>query len=332
MCFAKWSAWCVKLWSSSVTRRATRDCAMMKSAAMAEEWFRSRSLDSSQAPLPAHAIRVAQWNVLADYLSDAFPHVDPALLTWAHRGPLIAAEVTRFVRGGFVVALEEVDRFDELLAAVQSAHATATGAWRKKAATDARDGVALLWDDAVYACVGGPEGVVLGASNSQVALLAHLCHRASHTTFCMAATHLKAKRGFEVLRETQARVLCDALAARRKSAHDLVIVAGDFNDEPQSLCAQVMRERGYASAYEHGAGAWTTSKWRQEVVTHVIDYIWYAGPQLRAVATLAMPSLELVQPTHLPVAAFPSDHLSIGAVLSTEPLPPRAQATRLPLL
>ena len=43
---------------------------------------------------------------------------------------LIAAEVTRFVRGGFVVALEEVDRFDELLAAVQSAHATATGAWR----------------------------------------------------------------------------------------------------------------------------------------------------------------------------------------------------------
>ncbi len=74
------------------------------------------------------------------------------------------------------------------------------------------------------------------------------------------------------------------------------------------------RRHGFRSAYTHGPDAFTTSKWRDTVQTRVIDYIWITA-DLDVAATLAMPPVSLLLPTHLPLLEFPSDHLSIAALL-----------------
>lgn len=76
----------------------------------------------------------------------------------------------------------------------------------------------------------------------------------------------------------------------------------------------VSGRHGYRSAYSYGPGAFTTSKWRDAVQTRVIDFVWHSSA-LHSAATLRMPALELVLPTHLPLPVFPSDHLSIAALL-----------------
>jgi mRNA deadenylase 3'-5' endonuclease subunit Ccr4 len=64
--------------------------------------------------LPQDRVVVQQFNVLADSLSDAFPLVDPSVLTWTHRAPLLLAEIAR--ADADLVALEEVDRYDDTFA------------------------------------------------------------------------------------------------------------------------------------------------------------------------------------------------------------------------
>lgn len=124
----------------------------------AATFFATRQFERRLAVTPSNAMAVATWNTLADSLSDAFPHCTALTKSWAHRRPLIVAEVARFVCSGFMVALQEVDHFDELLAGVRAAHAQTDAVWRKKVG-DGADGVALFWDTRAYSSIGPVETV-----------------------------------------------------------------------------------------------------------------------------------------------------------------------------
>lgn len=77
----------------------------MKSHAARDFFGNRRMIVLSESPLDG--IRFASWNCLADSLSDAFPHCDKSVLTWAHRKELIVNHVASMVEKGFLVALQE---------------------------------------------------------------------------------------------------------------------------------------------------------------------------------------------------------------------------------
>lgn len=217
-----------------------------------------------------------------------------------------------------------VDHFEEIKAAVARSCEGTEAVWWSKVEEGGvqRDGVALFWDGRIFKLVGEAQCYRLGPNMSQIAVIAVYEHATLGKKFLMAATHLKAKEGFETTRETQATSLCEHLRKLRAQHHDVssVIVLGDFNDTPDSLCALAMRAHGFRSAYPHPVGAFTTSKWRKSVVTRVIDYIWHSA-ELSPASIMEMPDLKLVEPTHLPIPDWPSDHLLIGAVLSYQTAP-----------
>ncbi len=147
-------------------------------------------------------VRVAQWNTLADALSDAFPHCPEETKRWQHRFPLIVAEVLRFVRAGFVIALEEVDHFEDIRAAVCAGHQETGAAWHSKLGPDLdprlgtpkdgdRDGVALFWDERCYKLASPAYHVALGDGMSQIALVAKFLHVGSGRPLVFAGVHLK---------------------------------------------------------------------------------------------------------------------------------------------
>ena len=74
----------------------------------------------------------------------------------------------------------------------------------------------------------------------------------------VATTHLKAKRGFEDLRRAQAEELMAAVELLRGQVGEdsAVVVSGDFNDEPGSLCYNALNTHtiGLRSAYTEYPG------------------------------------------------------------------------------
>jgi nocturnin len=179
-----------------------------------------------------------------------------------------------------------------------------------------RDGCALFVPKARFAVVGEPEKVVLVPMASQVALIARLRDVGSGRIVLVACTHFKAKHGFEELRQRQAKALCEAIE-HRKQPGDVVLVGGDFNDEPTSLACEEMRKHGYRSAYATlNLESYSTSKIRESVSERCIDYIWFDPGALTPLAVLEIPTAESLGPTKLPLAGFPSDHLSIATEFS----------------
>jgi endonuclease/exonuclease/phosphatase (EEP) superfamily protein YafD len=110
----------------------------------------------------------------------------------------------------------------------------------------------------------------------------------------------KAKRGFEELRQTQARKLCEHLRNTSQLSAEAVVVCGDFNDEPQSLAARTMREFGFQSAYSAvGRESYSTSKIREDLVERCIDYIWFDA-RLSPGRVLEIPDAQSLGPRRLP--------------------------------
>lgn len=257
----------------------------------------------------AHCLGVVQWNILADSLSDAFPRVDKRLLRWEHRFPLLLAELRRFLSRGWIVACEELEHYSDFERELGD---VADCAFAQKLV----DGCALFVPRATGRIVKSERRVLLEGESSRVALLARVSLRDWETELPVAVTHLKAKVGFEELRRRQSLALCDALEQWKRPDDVGMVVAGDWNDEPHSPACEAMRQRGYVSAYAAVLGAephFTTSKIRDTLAQHTIDYVWYVGG-LRPVDCLAMPAVPLLEPTHLPLVDFPSDHLSLCAI------------------
>jgi mRNA deadenylase 3'-5' endonuclease subunit Ccr4 len=274
--------------------------------------------DQESAPA-ATRVTVMTWNTLAQSLCDAasFPHTKPTALAWEHRASLI--EEALFSVGTTtrpsIIALQEMDATlaDSWLAPLAKRHGMAM-MYAKKASDNNQDGCALLVDTAVW-CVRSTAHVPLGPepTSSQVALMACLETVATRRRLTVASVHLKSKPGHEARRLGQVRVLLEAMSHQEVDT----LVLGDFNDVPDSIACQAMRDAGFVSLYDTqypGGAFYTTAKKRAEVVCRTIDYVWCKSKHgVQAKQLLTIPPIAALSPDLLPSIAYPSDHLALSA-------------------
>lgn len=152
---------------------------------------------------------------------------------------------------------------------------------------------------------------------------------------CVAATHLKARSGWEWLRSAQgADLLRHIHGLTQKHAHagtgapssDIpLLVCGDFNAVPTEDVYRHFSASplGLDSAYKKLSGdgltepAFTTWKIRPSgECCSTLDYIWYSHGSLRVDAVLDLPTEEQIGASRLPSFSYPSDHLSLVCDLS----------------
>ena len=85
-------------------------------------------------------LRVMQWNILCNALAfNSFDRVPEDLCMWPYREPLIVQHILD--QGADIVCLEEVDKFDELMAKLSHKYAG-----RCIMKPDGVMGCAILWD------------------------------------------------------------------------------------------------------------------------------------------------------------------------------------------
>ena len=140
--------------------------------------------------------------------------------------------------------------------------------WRSKVdAARQRDGAAIAWRTERVRIAQSPlpaaASVVVVASDhndthaangvtcyelggAQIALRVDLELVEASVGFCVVATHLKAKHGYEAKREAQVQALLDHLQA--VPARVPLLVCGDFNDERTSLATRRAARASLAAA------------------------------------------------------------------------------------
>jgi endonuclease/exonuclease/phosphatase family metal-dependent hydrolase len=136
-------------------------------------------------------------------------------------------------------------------------------------------------------------------------------------------THFKAKKQYASSRVNQANALIEFL--NQKYSKDMnIIVAGDFNGEPDESFYDILIRSGLNSAYRtlmnNVEPAFTTWKFksreerREKEESRTIDYIFYRSEHLIPIAHLEFPSKTDIGPNALPSANYPSDHLALQSI------------------
>jgi mRNA deadenylase 3'-5' endonuclease subunit Ccr4 len=290
------------------------------------------------------SLRVLHWNTLADSLVDSFPHVkDKHHLTWQHRSPLLAQEVSR--HGADVLSLCEVDHVEHFNEAMAKQKRGYQSVHQPKPAPKL-DGVCLYvplrmtlhTEKFAYRDID-PHYV-----GKQVACITVLRVCPDPTCFAgpgmdntvwpiviVASTHLKAKTGL-AQRIHAVRLLMSHID-KLSLIYDATgwIVCGDFNDVPTSKPCEMMRAAGYTSVYTRYPSSttepYTTAKRRESVIVRTIDYIWVRDCERLSIDVkrlLAIPGRLDAFPEYLPCKDYPSDHLAIGVDLGFRCLPLRS--------
>ncbi|XP_041462744.1 nocturnin-like isoform X1 [Lytechinus variegatus] len=280
-------------------------------------------------------VRVMVWNVLADALSmgaDNFIKCPMEALLWEHRKYAIIEEILTYDPD--VVCLQEVDHYEDFFQPVLQ-QIGYSGSFNPKpdspcldcVINNGPDGCAVLFKTGRFKLVkselpnlevdyNGKKFV-----SNQVAVMHHLkciSEELPAKEFCIATTHLKAKRGYETMRAKQGQHLIEVL--KNCSRNLPLIVGGDFNAEPTEDVYNVYKtsDLNLASAYqklskdglqEPPYTTWKIRPRREEC--HTIDYMWYSQKHLEPVALLQFPGEEDIGSGRLPSWSYPSDHLSL---------------------
>lgn len=145
-------------------------------------------------------------------------------------------------------------------------------------------------------------------------------------------THLKAKAEGEQARIEQA----ESIAFFLNDKNTNYIVAGDFNDHPDSKCIKILKEAGFRNASENYvrllSRPFTTFKTRRDATGHpdqqkkTEDYIFFKGSNIVLTGfeegdyvswAIENNTLEL-RPPGLPSEQFPSDHLPVNAIFAVK--------------
>jgi endonuclease/exonuclease/phosphatase family metal-dependent hydrolase len=309
-------------------------------------------VDSAVALPPAHApppLTVIQWNVLQDAPGD-FQFLSSAHGAWAHRGPLVLAELRAHAPD--VAGLQEVSHIGALQAELSHSHFVL---FAPKLEAAAGDGCALLLSRArfrvmdvnvlYYAAAAAEEGGGAAAPaplSNQNAILVTALDVLAARWVVLAVTHLKASQtpAAERARLAQVEQLAAAARSARVRAEEAsgaapgtvpVVLVGDFNAFPghRPYHALLTLLPDLASAYNtleraacegpaqyaEGEPAFTTYKFRQGVEKRETeDYIFFtAGRGLVRRALLRLPSIvELGEGRGMPNRLYPSDHCLLG--------------------
>lgn len=277
--------------------------------------------EAAMVPQPGD-LRVLGFNLLADGKQgeEEWGSMPPGALDWALRRWRLLEEMT--THRPDVLLLQEVDAHHfEAFLRPELSQAGYSGIFRQMP-NSRPDGVAVFWATSRLSFVSC-EGMELQAT-AEAALTATLEGQGLGLgRFVVASAHLKAGKdeASERVREAQARELLDRL--QELAAGAPVVLAADFNAEPVAsaesgtalaLPAALCHPLGLVTAYPHAP--YTTWKRRPKgEVCRVIDYILFSREQLRLVAVLEVPPAEEVPTERLPTLCYPSDHVSLMAVL-----------------
>ena len=250
-------------------------------------------------------LRVLQWNVLADQLADNFPRVDRALLQWEGRFALMKAELTR--ANADLLCLEEVDHYADFESFLLPLGYS--GVYRQKEGWH-NDGTAIFLRTSKLT-LETQHSAVFSGGKRQVYVSLLLRERQTSRQFVVIATHLKSGTRFESHREVEVQQVLHHLEAYSGLP---VVLAGDFNSEPDYAVYRLLQAASFSSAYWNTSSpgqepAFTTLKYRQSLEKYTIDYIWLR--QFRSCKYLSLPSESELSSDGLPSAQYPSDHLAL---------------------
>ncbi len=316
------------------------------------------------------AITVVQFNMLARDLADnvAFPDAHVDHLNYENRKERLVAELKR--ANADLVVLQEVDGkdYESFLGGALSELCYASRFTRKLGGHT--DGCVLAWNmykfdrpmpvSVFWEAMGGVDEMFCGTlpGNSQVYAYMTLIHLETNKRIRFATTHLKAKPGFEELREQQVQTIVKSFERdyrqnqhrieRKKTEEeevdrtfDELILCGDLNDVPGSLCYTYLETQTtipltscYASYPQREEDVravapynvertvceapFTTYKHRGKgvVVCRTIDYIWTTS----GLCTTALLDIPWPPPLHgFPSDVYPSDHIMIAAQVNVAP-------------
>lgn len=136
-------------------------------------------------------------------------------------------------------------------------------------------------------------------------------------------THFKAKKQFASSRINQAIAIRDYVE-NEYPKNATIILAGDFNGEPDEPFYKILTDVNLISSYRHLMNnhepPYTTWKFKsreshnEKEESRTIDYIFYRSNRLNPIAYLDIPSKAAIGPNGLPCAIYPSDHLALQSI------------------
>ncbi|XP_028307649.1 nocturnin-like isoform X1 [Gouania willdenowi] len=276
------------------------------------------------------AIRVMQWNILAQALGeglDSFVRCPLEALSWSHRKLLILEEVLAY--RPHILCLQEVDHYYDTLqpalAALGYSGHFCPKPWSlclDVEGNNGPDGCALFYDRSRFEFI---DSVNIGLTalkipTNQVAVATTLRCKRTGRRVCVAATHLKARSGWEWLRSAQGLDLLVHLENLVQNQDASLIVCGDFNAVPTEevyrdfLASPLGLESACKELSQDGSSEPDYTTWKIRSTGEccaTLDYIWYSRDALRVDAVLDVPSEEEIGPDRLPSFSYPSDHLSL---------------------
>nr|XP_057924596.1 nocturnin-like isoform X1 [Doryrhamphus excisus] len=280
------------------------------------------------------AIRVMQWNILAQALGeglDSFVLCPMEALSWSRRKHLILEEILTY--RPHILCLQEVDHYFDTFQPVLAGLGYRSKFYPKPwspclnvKGNNGPDGCALFFDESrleVLDCVSFQLSAMKIPTN-QVAVVMMLRCQITKRRLCVAVTHLKARAGWEWLRNAQGadllRQVQNVVQKHSPSSPVPLVICGDFNAVPTEDVYHhfLTSPLGLDSAYKNLSRdnltepRYTTWKIRPTgECCATLDYIWYTQDSLKVDAVLDLPSEDDIGPNRLPSFSYPSDHLSL---------------------
>ena len=295
-----------------------------------------------------HSVRILQFNLLARGLSSppkngGFVESPVASLHFDnYRKYRLLEEILRFDPD--IVTLEEMDHYDDFFQPLMSKFgydsifqpkldAPTLGIWNEKMKENDKvgqvpyysDGSGIFWKRNVYQ---GLESKSINYHSQdetkewgQVGVMIRLLNTSNGKTFVVSCTHLKSKPPHEKRRTVQISQLIENILQFRVNNNEPVILAGDFNADPNNSTYNKTAET-FQSAYSLFAGSepkYTTCKIRKDSEScHTIDYI-FVSDNVQVTGCLSIPEYDSLPKEKLPSWSYPSDHLSIGVDVNLWP-------------
>ncbi|KAL3879572.1 hypothetical protein ACJMK2_031865 [Sinanodonta woodiana] len=291
---------------------------------------------ASSNPNNGPVLRIMQWNVLAQALStgdDNFVLCPGKALDWENRKLHLLEEILRY--RPHILCLEEVDNFSFFQESLINfgymgifyPKPDSPCMWVEN--NTGPDGCAVLYSTK-HLILSESNSIVLqeesGLDTNQVSVICKFQLKGDNSKksvheFCVAVTHLKAKKGFDEMRFQQGKHLLKYLD---KYSTIPLFICGDFNAEPTEAVYDLFQKSkfGLVSVYTHlnkegKEPPYTTWKIRGEFGGNkenckTIDYIWHTKNGINVKSVLAFPSGEAIGENRLPSMTYPSDHLSLA--------------------
>jgi len=206
----------------------------------------------SKTPYVEPHFSILQFNALAGCLCypDCFPHVDPDALTWEFRKQRLLDVITEHHYD--FICMEEVDHYeDHFLPFLEKCGYG--GVYKRKGWSKSKDGTAIFYYKKTVRLRDENCHILRYAKDtSQVAIILETdllsASGEKEKSLFVAATHLKARLGFDYMRLTQGNGLLKEIE-KLNTKNNPVVICGDFNDVPGSPVYDLFIKVGFVLSF-----------------------------------------------------------------------------------